>query len=153
MRKKSPGDAAPTKQESGAPQTVDEYMNGLSEPALGKLVKMRALIRSVVPAEATEIISYGIPAFKHKKVLVWFAAFSNHCSLFPTAAVVGALKDELKGLEISKGTIQFPMDKPLPAALIKRIVKTRLDQLDSKHGEGKLKPARKSTNKNGGKRQ
>ena len=72
------------------------------------------------------MISYGIPAFKHKKVLVWYAAFSKHCSLFPTASVIEAFKDDLKGFIISKGTIQFPLDKPLPTALIKKIVKARV---------------------------
>jgi uncharacterized protein YdhG (YjbR/CyaY superfamily) len=63
-----------------------------------------------VPPEATETISYRIPAFKHKGVLVWFAAFSNHCSLFPTASVVESFKSELKGFSTSKGTIQFLRD-------------------------------------------
>ncbi|HEY2364180.1 MAG TPA: DUF1801 domain-containing protein [Candidatus Angelobacter sp.] len=70
--------------------------------------QIRAAIRSVVPPEATEIISYKIPAFKHKKVLVWYAAFSNHCSLFPTAVVIEQFKDELKGFSTSKGTLHFP---------------------------------------------
>jgi len=120
------------KQGNRAPKTVDEYLAGVSEPALAKLVKMRALIRSALPPEATEVVSYRMPAFRHKKVLVWFAAFSNHCSLFPTAAVIDAFKDELKGYEISKGTIHFPIDKPLPASLIKKIVKARLEQSEGK---------------------
>jgi uncharacterized protein YdhG (YjbR/CyaY superfamily) len=107
---------------------VDEYVARIPEPARGMLIKMRATIRSVVPAEATEIISYGIPAFKHKKVLVWFAAFSNHCSLFPTASVIRGFKDDLKSLSISKGTIHFPTDRPLPIALIKKMVKERVAQ-------------------------
>jgi uncharacterized protein YdhG (YjbR/CyaY superfamily) len=85
-----------------------------------------------VPAEATETISYGIPAFKHKAVLVWYAAFSDHCSFFPTAAVIEAFKNELKSFPISKGTIQFPTDKPLPAALVKKMVKARVAQIASK---------------------
>jgi uncharacterized protein YdhG (YjbR/CyaY superfamily) len=113
---------------NSAPKTVDEYLADVSEPARGMLAKMRTLIRSALPPEATEIISYRMPAFKHKKVLVWFAAFSNHCSLFPTAATIEAFKDELKGFKTSKGTIHFPLDKPLPAALIKKIVKARLEQ-------------------------
>jgi uncharacterized protein YdhG (YjbR/CyaY superfamily) len=112
----------------GAPKSVDEYLAGVAEPALGMLVKMRALIRSALPKEATETISYRMPAFRHKKVLVWFAAFTNHCSLFPTAAVIGQFKAELEGFKISKGTVQFSLDKPLPAALIKRLVKARLEQ-------------------------
>jgi uncharacterized protein YdhG (YjbR/CyaY superfamily) len=65
-------------------------------------------------------------------VLVWFAAFSDHCSLFPTAAVIETFKNELKGFSISKGTIQFPTDKPLPAALVKKMVKARVAQIQSK---------------------
>ena len=90
---------------------------------------MRVMIRSVVPKEAVEVISYGIPAFRKEKIIVWYAAFSDHCSLFPTAAVIEEFKDELKNYAISKGTIQFPLDKPLPSALIKRIVKARLAEL------------------------
>jgi uncharacterized protein YdhG (YjbR/CyaY superfamily) len=93
---------------------------------------MREAIRSTVPAEATETISYAIPAFKHKKVLVWYAAFADHCSLFPTAAVIEAFKKELKGYSMSKGTIHFPIDKPVPTALIKKLVKERAAQNASK---------------------
>jgi uncharacterized protein YdhG (YjbR/CyaY superfamily) len=73
-----------------------------------------------------------MPAFKYNGVLVWFAAFSNHCSLFPTAAVIEAFKNELKSFSTSKGTIQFPTDKPLPTALVKKLVKARVAQIDSK---------------------
>ena len=93
---------------------------------------MRATIRSVVPPGSTETISYGIPAFKREKVLVWFAAFSDHCSLFPTARVIEALKNELKGFSTSKGTIHFPLKKALPVPLIRKIVKTRVAQLQTK---------------------
>jgi uncharacterized protein YdhG (YjbR/CyaY superfamily) len=116
----------------GAPKSVDEYIAGVPEPARSTVKKMRAAIRLAVPLEATEIISYRIPAFKHKRVLVWFAAFSNHCSLFPTAAVIEAFKNELKGFSTSKGTIHFPTDKPLPTALIKKLVKARVAQIESK---------------------
>jgi uncharacterized protein YdhG (YjbR/CyaY superfamily) len=87
---------------------------------------MRTAIRSAVPAETTEAISYGIPAFNYKGPLVWFAAFSNHCSFFPTASVIKAFKNELQGFKTSNGTIHFPVDKPLPAALVKKMVKARL---------------------------
>jgi uncharacterized protein YdhG (YjbR/CyaY superfamily) len=93
---------------------------------------MRLAIRSVVPAEATEVISYKIPAFKHRRILVWYAAFSNHCSLFPTASVIDAFRDELKGFSTSKGTVQFPLDKPLPVALIKKMVKFRVAENEGK---------------------
>ena len=90
---------------------------------------MRAAIRSALPKEATEVISYRIPAFRYKRVLVWYAAFSDHCSFFPTAAVIESFKNELKAYPLSKGTIQFPTDKPLPAALVKKMVQARLAQL------------------------
>ena len=96
------------------------------------LIEIRAAIRSVVPSDATETISYGIPAFKQQKVLVWFAAFSNHCSLFPTAEVIEAHETDLKDYTISKGTIQFPLDKPVPTALIKKLVKKRVALSESK---------------------
>ncbi|MGZ4900609.1 MAG: iron chaperone [Candidatus Angelobacter sp.] len=108
------------------PRTVDEYLARVPEPARNALTKIRAAIRSAVPPEATETISYRMPAFKHKRTLVWYAAFSNHCSLFPTAAVIEAFKDELKGFSTTKGTIHFPLDKPVPVALIKKLVKARV---------------------------
>ncbi len=115
-----------------APKNTDEYFARVPEPARSTLKKVRAAIRSAVPPEATEAISYGMPAFKYKGVLVWFAAFSKHCSLFPTAAVIEAFKNELKGFVISKGTIQFPVDKPLPAALVKKLVKARVARIERK---------------------
>jgi len=116
----------------GAPKNVDQYLAGVPEPARSTLKKVRAVIRSAVPAKATECISYGMPAFKHKGVLVWFAAFSDHCSLFPTGAVIEAFKEELKGFSTSKGTIHFPTDKPLPATLVKKLVKARVAQIERK---------------------
>jgi uncharacterized protein YdhG (YjbR/CyaY superfamily) len=114
----------------GAPKNVDEYLARVPEPARSRLQEMRAVIRSAVPAEAVEIISYQIPAFKTKKVLVWFAAFAEHCSLFPTASVIEEFKDELSGFTTSKGTVQFPTDKVLPTALIKKLVKARVEQCE-----------------------
>jgi|SRR5271165_199118 len=114
-----------------APKNFDDYLAQVPEAALGQLIRLRTTIRSVVPAAATEIISYGIPAFAHEGVLVWYAAFSNHCSLFPTASVIDRFKDELKDFRLSKGTIHFPLDKPLPVALIKRIVKARVEEKSS----------------------
>jgi len=116
------------------PKTVDEYLARVAEPARSTLQKIRAAIRSAAPSEATEGISYGIPMFKHKGVLVWFAAFANHCSFFPTAGVIAAFQNELKAFRTSKGTIQFPVDKPLPAALVKKMVKARLAQIENKKG-------------------
>jgi uncharacterized protein YdhG (YjbR/CyaY superfamily) len=121
----------PSAKSTGAPQTVDEYLAQIPEPARATLSKIRATIRALVPPETTEVLSYRIPAFKYKGVLVWYAAFSNHCSLFPTNAVIEAFKDELKNYTIAKGTIQFPVDKPLPATLVKKMVKMRLAQIDA----------------------
>ena len=114
-----------------APKTVDEYLARVPEPARTTLNKIRAVIRSVVPAEATESISYGVPTFKYKGPVIWFAAFSKHCSVFPTAAVIEQFKDELKAYTTSKGTIQFPLDKPLPAALVKKMVKARIAEIET----------------------
>jgi uncharacterized protein YdhG (YjbR/CyaY superfamily) len=132
MKKMKSGNRSSSGIGSGAPKTVDEYLTGAPEPARSTLKKIRAAIRSAVPPGATETISYRIPAFKYKGVLVWFAAFSDHCSLFPTASVVEAFKNELKGLSTSKGTIHFPTDKPLPTALVKKMVKARVAQIESK---------------------
>jgi uncharacterized protein YdhG (YjbR/CyaY superfamily) len=132
MKKAKSGNRPSATKASGAPKNVDEYLARVPEPARSTLNKIRAAIRSAAPAEATETISYRIPAFKHKQVLIWFAAFSDHCSLFPTAAVIETFKDELKGFTTSKGTIHFPTDKPLPAALVKKMVKARLTQIESK---------------------
>jgi uncharacterized protein YdhG (YjbR/CyaY superfamily) len=118
---------------NAAPANVDEYLAGVPEPDRDTLNRVRAAIRSAVPKEATEAISYGIPTFKYKGPLIGFAAFSNHCSLFPmSSSVVEAFKKELEGFQTSKGTIRFPADKPLPAALLKKLVKARIAQNELK---------------------
>jgi len=114
------------------PKTVDEYLAGVPEPARGTLQEIRAAMRSAVPADATEAISYRMPAFKYKGLLMWYAAFAEHCSLFPGASVIAAFKDELKGYSVSKGTIRFPVDKPLPAALVRKLVKARIAEDEGK---------------------
>ena len=106
---------------------VDKYLAAVSEPARSTLQTIRATIRSIVPPETTEGISYGIPMFKYKGSLVWFAAFSKHCSFFPgSLAVIAAFKNELRDCATSKGTIRFPVDKPLPATLVRKLVKARI---------------------------
>jgi uncharacterized protein YdhG (YjbR/CyaY superfamily) len=132
MEKVKSGNRSSATKGKSAPKSVDEYLARVPEPARSNLNKMRAAIRSAVPPEATETISYGIPAFKHKEVLVWFAAFSNHCSLFPTASVIEAFRNDLRGFSTSKGTIQFPTNKPLPIALVKKLVKARVAKNESK---------------------
>jgi len=115
-----------------APKSIDEYLAGVPEPARGTLNKIRAAIRSALPPEATETISYRIPAFRNDGVLVWYAAFANHVSLFPGGSVLEAFEDELCGFKTSKGTVKFATDKPLPIALIKRIVKARVAEIAAK---------------------
>ena len=132
MKKVKSGKRGSAAKGNGAPQDVDEYLAGVPEPARSTLNKVRAAIRTAVPPGTTETISYRMPAFKHNGVLVWYAAFSNHCSLFPTGAVIEAFKKELKGFSTSKGTIQFSTDKPLPAELVKKLVKARVVQSESK---------------------
>ena len=116
----------------GPRKSVDEYLAGIPEPARSTLNQVRAAIRAAAPPEATETISYRIPAFRYKEVLVWFAAFSDHCSFFPTSSIIETFKKDLQGYTISKGTIEFSMDKPLPAALIKKMVKARVAQVEIK---------------------
>ena len=115
-------------------KTVDEYLASVPEPPRGTLEKVRQRIRAAVPPGSTEGLSYGMPAFKHEgKALVVYAAFKNHCSLFPmSGAVIATLADELKSYTTSKGTIQFPIGKPLPAALIKRVVRARIAERAAK---------------------
>jgi len=112
---------------------VDEYLARVPEPARSTLNRIRAVIRSAVPPEATEVISYGMPAFRYKGALMGYAAFPNHCGLYPMdPAVIVAFRDELKGYETSKGAIRFPIDKPLPAGLVKKLVKARVAENERK---------------------
>jgi uncharacterized protein YdhG (YjbR/CyaY superfamily) len=110
-------------------RSVDEYLARAPEPARSTLEKVRAVIRSVVPPETTEVISYGIPTFRYKRGLVSFAAFKDHCSFFPLgSSALNAFAGELKPYRAAKRTLHFPLDKPLPSSLIKKIVRARLAQ-------------------------
>ena len=110
-------------------KTVDEYLANTPEPAQSTLKHIRSVIKSVVPKQATEVISYGIPMFKYNGMLVGYAAFKKHCSLFPTGSgVIEQFAKELRGYTTSKGTIQFPSDQPPPDALLKRIVRQRVKE-------------------------
>jgi uncharacterized protein YdhG (YjbR/CyaY superfamily) len=135
MKKAKSASRGSTARGKGAPKSIDEYLARVPQPARDTLKRVRAAIRSTVPPEATEAISYGIPAFKYKGTLIWFAAFEKHCSVFPTAAVIEQFENELRGLATSKGTIQFPTNKPLPATLIRKLVKARLAQVEKKKGD------------------
>ena len=106
--------------------TVDDYHAEVSPEARATLEKLRQTIKAVVP-DAVEVISYQVPTFKlDGRMLVSYAAFKNHCSFFPGAAPIKAHEDELKSYQTSKGTIRFATGKPLPAALVKKLVKTRI---------------------------
>ena len=133
MKKANFGDRGSAAKGNAAPKSVDEYLAGVPEPARSTLNRVRAAIRAAVPPEATEAISYRMPTFRYKGPLLGFAAFANHCGLYPMSpAVIEAFQDELKGFHTSKGTIRFPVDKPLPAALVKRLVKARIAQNEHK---------------------
>jgi len=116
MKKAKPG---------AVPKTVDDYLATLPEDSRATLEKIRKTIKAVAP-KATEVISYQMPMYKQHGMLVGFAAFKDHCSLFPGAKPIATHKDELKAYKTSKGTIRFPIGKPLPAALVKKLVKTRI---------------------------
>jgi len=115
------------------PKDVDEYIERVPEPGRTTLNKMRTMIKSAAPKEATEAISYGLPSFKYKGALVYYGAFSDHCSFFPgSAGLIKEFEVELKNYPVAKGTIRFPLDKPLPATLVKKFVKARVAQNELK---------------------
>ena len=112
---------------------VEEYLAHVPEPARTTLEKVRAAIRAAAGPQATEAMSYGMPAFRFKGMLVWYAAFSDHCSFFPgNSSLIQEFGEDLAGYGTSKGTIRFPMDKPLPAALIRKMVRARMAENERK---------------------
>lgn len=112
-----------------APSSVEDYLAALPKESRAALEKLRKTIKAAAP-EATETLSYHMPAFKdHGRILVYYAAFKDHYSLFPASGkVIEALGEELKPYFTGKGTIRFHADKPLPAALVKKIVKVRIEE-------------------------
>ncbi len=127
MRKARSIEGVPAGKAGPLARNVDEYLATIPEPARSTLSKIRAAIVAVLPPEAIETISYRIPAYKYKGLLVGFAAFTTHCT-FATMSppVIEAFKEELEGYETADSIIRFPHDKPLPTALVKRIVKARI---------------------------
>lgn len=109
------------------PRTFDEYLAGASAGQRAVLEKMRRAVRAAAP-EAEECISYGLAAFRWKgRALVAFGAWANHCALYPMSSRTAAMfAEQLKGYEISKGTIRFSADRPLPVALVKKLIKARI---------------------------
>jgi uncharacterized protein YdhG (YjbR/CyaY superfamily) len=119
---------------------VGNYYARLPEPARTTIQSVRAAILSACPKDTLETISYGIPTFKHNGGIIAIAAFKDHCSLFPMSYfVIDKFRAELARFEVSKGTVRFPTNKPLPAPLLKKIVKARLTQMSEKQ---KAKPTR-----------
>lgn len=107
---------------------IDSYLAAVPQDMKPVLEKLRHAIKQAAP-EAEEVISYGMPAFKYHGMLVYFAAFKNHCSFFPASGLlIKEMATELAAYKTSKGTIQFTIDKPLPAALVKKMVKMRVKQ-------------------------
>jgi uncharacterized protein YdhG (YjbR/CyaY superfamily) len=114
------------------PETIDEYLAPLSSEKRAALEKLRRAIKSTAP-KAEECISYDIPAFRlNGRLLVAFAAAAKHCAFYPGALPVKTHKDELKAYDTDKGTIRFPADSPLPAALVRKLVKTRIAERAAK---------------------
>jgi uncharacterized protein YdhG (YjbR/CyaY superfamily) len=111
------------------PTSVEDYLAALPEAPRAALEKLRKTIRAAAP-EATETISYQMPTFKlNGRFLVSYAAFKDHCSLFPASSkVLEALGEELEPYFSGKGTIRFTADKPLPSAVVKKIMKTRIEE-------------------------
>lgn len=111
---------------TAASKAVDQYLAGVPAQFRSALEQLRRTVREIVP-EATEVISYRVPTFKyHGRMLVSYAAFSEHCSFFPGAGPIEAHKRNLKSFQTSKGTIRFTPEKPLSSTLIKKLVKTRI---------------------------
>ena len=135
MKSAKKGSAEPQK----GTAAVEAYLARVPEPAQTTLRTLRARIRAGAPRAAVECISYGMPAFRYKGSLVAYAAFKSHCSFFPMqASLIDAMQDELTGYRTSKGTLQFPIDQPLPAALVKKMVKARVTENERKeHAKGR----------------
>ena len=109
-----------------AVRTIDEYLAALNEEQRTALEKLRKTIRAAAP-RAEECISYGLPAFRLNGLLVAFGARPNHCAFYPmSASTISDHKDVLKDYDTSKGTIRFQPDTPLPAALVRKLVKARI---------------------------
>jgi uncharacterized protein YdhG (YjbR/CyaY superfamily) len=114
------------------PKTIDEYIAAFPKNVQDILRELRQVIRDSAP-ESEEAISYQMPAFKLNGILVWFAAFKNHIGFYPKTSAIVAFKKELSDYEVSKGTIRFPLDKPIPFDLVRKIVKYRVkENLDRK---------------------
>jgi len=114
-----------------APQTIDEYLALVSDDKRAALEKLRQTIKSAAP-KAEECISYQMPAFRHNgKVVMWFGATAKHCAFYPGASPIAQHAAALARYSTSKGTIRFSPDDPLPATLVRKLVKSRLAEADA----------------------
>lgn len=109
------------------PDSIDEYIRSSSPEVQPILAQIRRTIREAAP-DATEVISYAMPAFRQKRILVYFAAFKNHIGLYPPVKGDASLMDAIAPYAGPKGNLRFPLDRPIPYLLIERIVKLRLRQ-------------------------
>ena len=107
--------------------SIEEYINSFPEPAQSKLIELRNIIRELSP-EAKEKISYQMPAFTLNGMLLYFAGYARHIGFYPGPGTILAFVDELIGFKTSKGTVQFPLNQPLPIELIKRMILFRIDE-------------------------
>ena len=122
--------------------TVDEYIERNPAKVQTSLRKIRKMIKATVP-EAEEVISYAIPGYKYHGMLIFFAAFKDHISVYPAPRQNAALKKELASYKGGKGTVQFPLDMPVPLELVKRIVKFRAKENLEKASLKKVKMVKK----------
>ena len=111
------------------PKDADAYIAAAPEAVRSKLNELRSIIKSAAPSMAEEIISYGMPFYKYHGNLVGFAAYKDHLSLF--GAIPKELEPELKSYKTGRGSIQFPLEKPLPRRLIRKIVRARAERNES----------------------
>ncbi|MGN6540279.1 MAG: iron chaperone [Ginsengibacter sp.] len=119
-------------------KNVDEYIASFPENLRTLLEEMRTTIKKAAP-KAEEVISYQMPAYKHFGILVYFAGHNNHIGFYPTASGIEAFKKELSIYKGAKGSVQFPLDKPLPSVLITKMVKFKLKENEQKAEGKKLK--------------
>ena len=106
---------------------IDKYISGFTKDKQNLLKQLRDIIKKAAP-QAQETISYGMPAFKQNGMLVYFAAWKNHMGFYPTSSGIKAFRKDLSTFMVSKGTVQFPLDKPLPKGLVTRIVKFKVKE-------------------------
>jgi uncharacterized protein YdhG (YjbR/CyaY superfamily) len=116
------------------PESITEYVDAAPKEARKKLREMRACIRASAPG-AKESLKWGMPAFSYERILVTFAAHKNHIGFYPTPSAVKAFAKELSKFATASGSIQFPLDKPLPLPLIRRITAFRVRESNEKDGK------------------